>query len=50
MGPLTLMQGWVVFGDNNIENLINSLSYQFLEIAFIIDDLLAERKKHSAGT
>jgi hypothetical protein len=44
-GPLTLMQGWVHFDENNLEALIKTLSNQFLEIAFIIDDLLMERRK-----
>ena len=44
-GPLTLMEGWVHFDENNLEALIKSLSNQFLKIASIIDDLLAERRK-----
>ncbi|MDP4150493.1 MAG: hypothetical protein Q8927_07595 [Bacteroidota bacterium] len=45
LGPLTLMQGWVHFDEDNLETLIKALSYQFLNIAFIIDDLLAVRRK-----
>jgi hypothetical protein len=45
LGPLTLMQGWVRFDENNLEALIKTFSNQFLEIAFIIDDLLAESRK-----
>jgi hypothetical protein len=44
-GPLTLMSGWVTLDEENFENIIIDLSYKFLEIAFIIDDLLKKRKK-----
>lgn len=44
-GPLTLMQGWVAFDEENFEAIVIDLSCKFLEIAFIMDDLLAERKK-----
>jgi hypothetical protein len=44
-GPLTLMEGWVPLDEENFENIIIDLSYKFLEIAFIIDDLLKKRKK-----
>jgi hypothetical protein len=44
-GPLTLMEGWVSIDNDNIENDIADLANQFLAIAYIIDDLLAERKK-----
>lgn len=44
-GPLTLMEGWITLDEDNLEGIILDLAYQFSEIAFIIDDLLAERKK-----
>jgi hypothetical protein len=44
-GPLTLMEGWITLNAGNIEKEIVTLAHQFLEIQFIIDDLLAERKK-----
>ena len=44
-GPLTLMNGWVAMDKENMETIIEDLAYKFLEIAFIIDNLLAERKK-----
>lgn len=44
-GPLTLMQGWVSIDIENPENEIAGLAHQFLEIQFIIDELLKERKK-----
>ncbi len=43
-GPLTLMEGWVTI-DDHLENTIASLANNFLEIAYIIDTLLIERKK-----
>jgi len=43
-GPLTLMEGWVVL-DDSIEHQINTLALKFLDIAYIIDDLLNEAKK-----
>jgi hypothetical protein len=39
------MSGWVTLDEENFENIIIDLSYKFLEIAFIIDDLLEKRKK-----
>ncbi len=44
-GPLTLMQGYVEIDLENFENAILELANQFLEIQFIIDDLLEERSK-----
>lgn len=44
-GPLTLMQGWVPINTENFEHEVIKLAHQFLEIYFIIDDLLEERKK-----
>jgi hypothetical protein len=44
-GPLTLMEGWIGIDGQNFENQILELAHQFLEIGFIIDDLLEERKK-----
>ncbi|GAB2976876.1 hypothetical protein GCM10027049_09780 [Mucilaginibacter puniceus] len=43
-GPLTLMEGWVSL-DDNLENNISNLANNFLDIAYIIDDLLNARKK-----
>lgn len=45
-GPLTLMEGWVTIDEENLEAIISDLAYKFSEIEFIIDDLLAQRKKH----
>ena len=42
-GPLTLMEGWAPIA--NLDTLIPELANKFLEIAPIIDELLAERKK-----
>jgi len=44
-GPLTLMEGWVETDLNSFENTIAELANKFLEIEFIIDELLEERKK-----
>lgn len=44
-GPLTLMEGWVTLDEDSLEDNIADLACQFAEIAFIIDDLLATRKK-----
>jgi hypothetical protein len=44
-GPLTLMEGWIALDDENLEAIIMDLAYKFLEIEFIIDDLLEARKK-----
>jgi hypothetical protein len=45
-GPLTLMEGWIGIDVANFEQNISDLAHQFLAIQFIIDDLLAERKKN----
>lgn len=44
-GPLTLMEGWVEVNEDNFDDVVAGLAYGFSEIAFIIDGLLAERKK-----
>lgn len=44
-GPLTLMQGWINTDTENFENEVLSLANNFIEIQFIINDLLEERKK-----
>lgn len=44
-GPLTLMEGHVDIDTGNFEHVIIELAYKFLDIGFIIDELLAERKK-----
>lgn len=44
-GPLTLMQGWISSDSENFNDEVLALANNFLEIQFIIDDLLEERKK-----
>jgi hypothetical protein len=44
-GPLTLMEGWIGVDLNNFEKELSDLAHRFLEIHFIIDELLEERKK-----
>jgi hypothetical protein len=44
-GPQTLMEGWMRIDPENFGNEIVDLAHRFLEIQFIIDDLLEERKK-----
>jgi hypothetical protein len=46
-GPLTLMEGWITIDEEKLEGIILDLAHKFSEIAFIIDDLLAERRKTS---
>lgn len=46
-GPLTLMEGWVALDEDKLSGILSDLAYQFSTIAFIIDDLLAERTKIS---
>jgi len=48
-GPLTLMEGWVALEEAGLEDKISELAGQFAETAFIIDDLLRERKKNVSG-
>jgi len=43
-GPLTLMQGWVPFEKDYIEDEIIKLSYNFLEIEQLIDSTIATFK------
>lgn len=44
-GPLTLMEGWVSILDHEkIPDIVSSLASGFLEVEFMIDDLLEERK------
>ncbi len=43
-GPLTLMEGRVEFDETHFGERINDLAHRFLAIAFIIDELLAERR------
>jgi hypothetical protein len=43
-GPLTLMEGWTTIEGDHYENIITELVYKFLDITFIIDELLEERK------
>jgi hypothetical protein len=44
-GPLTLMEGWVRLDLHDPGPGIKELAYKFSEIAFIIDDLLEERRR-----
>jgi hypothetical protein len=39
------MEGWVAFDEENVEDMIRDLARKFVEITFIINDLLEERKK-----
>lgn len=44
-GPLTLMEGWVsIIDQEKIPDIVANLASGFLEIEFMIDDLLEERK------
>ncbi|MES2379154.1 MAG: hypothetical protein V4553_21360 [Bacteroidota bacterium] len=45
LAPHTLMEGWITLNADTLENEIALLSRRFSAIAFIIDELLAERKK-----
>ncbi|AZA92755.1 Uncharacterised protein [Chryseobacterium nakagawai] len=44
-GPLTLMQGWVSFKPDNMQENIHELVQHFLNISFIIDEVLERYKK-----
>ncbi|SEN37788.1 hypothetical protein SAMN04488505_1102 [Chitinophaga rupis] len=44
LGPLTLMEGWVVLDEEHFAATVKDLTYNFSAIAFIIDELLEERK------
>ena len=46
-GPQTLMQGRIEFNPDSFEDDILALIIRFLEIEYIIDDLLEERKKYA---
>jgi hypothetical protein len=46
LGPLTLMEGFVKIDINHFEHEIIGLAARFLSIEFIIDELLAERRKN----
>ena len=48
-GPLTLMEGSVCIDEEHPEDIIIGLANRFSEIAFIIDDLLEERKKNKTA-
>ena len=43
-GPLTLMQGWIPLNEKNIEKDVSTLAGKFLEIDFLIDELLGNYK------
>jgi len=45
LGPLTLMEGWVVLHEEHFAAIVKDLAYNFSAIAFTIDELLEERKK-----
>ena len=44
-GPLTLMEGWLKFEEENLEKELLKLSNQFLEIEHLIDETLLKFKK-----
>ncbi|MCB0427786.1 MAG: hypothetical protein KDD16_10840 [Mangrovimonas sp.] len=44
LGPLTLMEGWNYFENENLENTIIKLANNFLEIEYIIDHTLEKFK------
>ncbi len=44
-GPLTLMEGWVKLDEIDFDETVKALVLKFLDMAFIVDELLAERKK-----
>ncbi|MBS1756322.1 MAG: hypothetical protein JST71_09815 [Bacteroidetes bacterium] len=44
-GPLTLMEGWIELDENNIEKNVLSLANNFLEIDFLIDNVLKTFEK-----
>ena len=39
------VEGWIQVDMDNFDNEVTDLAFKFLEIQFIIDDLLEERKK-----
>ena len=44
-GPLTLMEGWTKLNEATIQDDIIKLGKQFLEIDYLIDDLLEKNRK-----
>ncbi|MEO5591605.1 MAG: hypothetical protein ABIR15_23095 [Chitinophagaceae bacterium] len=44
-GPLTLMEGWVKLNDAIIQKDILKLAKQFLEMEYMIDELMEKNKK-----
>ncbi|SEG20915.1 hypothetical protein SAMN05421847_1742 [Halpernia humi] len=44
-GPLTLMQGWVNFNSESLENDVLKLANQFFEIEHLIEETLSNFKK-----
>jgi hypothetical protein len=44
-GPQTLMEGWIEMNDEHLEKQVAALAHNFLEIDFIIEDLLIKHKK-----
>jgi hypothetical protein len=44
-GPLTLMEGWIKIPEKTFEKDVLALARQFLDIEFIINGLLEERRK-----
>ncbi len=43
-GPLTLMEGWEYFENENLENIILKLAISFTKIEYLIDNALYEFK------
>lgn len=44
-GPLTLMEGWVAFDEENLESNITSLANNFIDIDSLIDNILCSFEK-----
>jgi len=44
-GPLTLMEGWEYFEDENLESIVLKLASNFLEIENLIDNTLAKFRR-----
>jgi hypothetical protein len=45
LGPLTLIEGWKEFNNENIENIIVNLADNFSEIDYLVDNTLKAFKK-----
>ncbi|MEP7197099.1 MAG: hypothetical protein ABI851_11325 [Saprospiraceae bacterium] len=44
-GPLTLMEGWVEFEEENLENIVFGFAEKFIEIEQLMDQTLKEFEK-----